>query len=164
MDMKRLFYTADLCDTFTDELMLVHGDFKAFGQVSYFHGPLRTVKCFEDNSKVRELLSQDGNGAVIIVDGGASANCALVGDRLVQLALDNDWAGIIVNGAIRDSRAINNMPMSVKALHTSPVKSIKRNQGIIDCKVTINGTVISSDDYAYADEDGILISSRSLIT
>ena len=153
--------TADLSDQFPD-LQYCEPVFQRFGGNPAFGGPIRTVKCFEDNSMVRQMLSQPGEGAVLVVDGGGSKRCAMLGDMLAQMGVDNDWAGVIMNGMIRDSADINQMPIGVRALGTFPLKSQKENIGKIDIPVKFAGVVFKPGHYLYADEDGIIVSEGEL--
>lgn len=126
-------------------------------------GQVVTLKAYEDNSYVRALLSEDGKGKVLVVDGGGSRRCALVGDQIAQLAIDNQWGGLIIYGCIRDSQAINQMDIAIKAIGTCPLKSVKRNVGVIKEDLVIEGTIIKENQFVYSDADGILFSDRKLI-
>lgn len=156
------FSTADLSDMH-DGVEVLEPIFRSFGTRRCWHGPVSTVKVFEDNSLVRQALEEPGRGRVLVVDGGGSLRCALVGDVLAQLAVDNGWAGLLVYGCIRDSRAIDALPIGIKALQTHPRKSVKRGQGERDLAVTFAGQEIRAWDFVYADEDGVLISPRALL-
>ena len=155
--------TADLCDQYADQIDYLQLDLIDFGTKESFSGRTVTVKVYEDNSYVRKLLEENGKGKVLIIDGGGSKRCALVGDNLAQLAIDNQWEGIIVYGCIRDSKEINTMPVGIKAMGTCPLKSIKRNVGIIKEQLIIEGTKINDDQYVYADSDGVIFSKDQLI-
>ena len=157
------FATADLWDQYANQLTYLDLDFNYYGQKNHFHGEIVTLKVFEDNTLVRELLSQNGKGKVLVVDGGGSKRCALVGDNIAQLAIDNGWEGILIYGAIRDAAVINTMDISILALGTSPVKSIKRNTGIAAEPLLINGIRIIEGNCLYADLDGVLFSEENLI-
>ncbi len=158
-----MFTTADLWDAHNESLICVDPIFNHFGNKKVFSGKITTLKLFEDNSLVRKQLESDGKGKVLIIDGGASLRCALVGDQLAALAIQNNWNGIIINGSIRDSHLINSMDIGIRALNTSPVKSIKRNIGEIDIPVKFGGVTFISHDYIYVDLDGILMSKRNLV-
>lgn len=138
-------------------------NFSFFGNKKKFSGKIATLKLFKDNSLVRKQLESHGEGKVLVIDGGASLRCALVGDQLAVLAIQNNWEGIVVNGCRRDSHLINSMEIGIKALNTSPVKSLKRNIGEIDFPVTFGGVSLLADDYIYIDLNGILTSSQNLI-
>jgi len=136
--------------------------FGDFGGALDFAGPISTVKCHEDNSLVRSALEEPGEGRVLVVDGGGSDRCALLGDNLAQLAIDNEWAGIVVYGCIRDSAEIAEMPVGVKALATHPKKSHKQNIGERDVAVRFAGVSFAPGAWLYADLDGIVVSDEAL--
>ena len=154
--------TADLCDAHEDKLSVLAPMFASYGGRPSFGGPISTLKIFEDNSFVRKAVESAGNGRVLVIDGGASMRCALVGDQLAELAVKNGWAGIVVYGCIRDSKAIGEMDLGVFALGTHPKKTVKRNVGEGDVPVTFGGVTFNSGEFLYADEDGVLVSSKSL--
>ncbi len=156
------FKTADLYDDFADQLTIATPGFQRYGEQVAYSGPIATVKVHEDNVLVKQALSEPGSGHVLVVDGGGSMRCALVGDLLAQLAIDNDWAGLIIYGCIRDSRDINTMPVGVRALGTHPAKSVKRGAGTRGEPVTFAGVTFTPGHYVYCDEDGIVTSPREL--
>ncbi len=127
-----------------------------------FHGPIRTVKAFEDNTFVRQAVVEKVDGAVLIIDGGGSCRCAMLGDILAQKAVDNGWVGAIIFGLIRDSAEIGQMPFGVKAMGTIPLRSVKEGLGKADIPVKFAGVTFSPGSYVYADEDGILVSESPL--
>lgn len=149
--------TADLYDERGDELKSVSLQFQNIGGITGFTGPVRTVRCFQDNALVRQTLSSPGDGSVLVIDGGGSLETALVGDVIATLAVDNGWAGIIVNGAIRDRVALGTLPFGVKALGSNPAKSTKTGAGEIDVPVEIGGVVFEPGATVWCDEDGILV-------
>lgn len=156
--------TTDLCDAHQQKIKVAEPiGFKCFGTQHSFFGRIATVKCFEDNSFVRKQLETNGQGRVLVVDGAGSMRCALLGDMLADLAIKNGWSGVIVNGCIRDSAAINEMAIGVKALNTMPLKSEKRNEGEIDVAVAFAGITFVPGQWVYADEDGIIVSAEMLI-
>lgn len=155
--------TADLCDEHIEKLQVVEPVFRDFGAISTFEGEIHTLKVFEDNTLVRSVLEQDGMGKVLVVDGGGSLRCALVGDNLAALAIKNNWRGIVVYGCIRDARPIGEMKVGVKALNTNPTKSIKRNEGQQNIPVRFAGVDFKPGQYLYADQDGIVVSEFQLI-
>jgi regulator of ribonuclease activity A len=152
--------TADLCDQ-DDEARVAEPMFRDFGKRIAFSGPIATVKVFEDNVLVRQELEEEGRGRVLVVDGGGSKRCALLGDRLAGLARDNGWAGVIVYGCIRDSAEIAEIDVGVKALATHPRKSIKRGEGVRDVAVTFAGVTFSPGEIVHADADGIVVTVAS---
>jgi regulator of ribonuclease activity A len=156
------YKTADLSDSHLDA-QIATPLFYDFGQRPDFFGRTVTVKVFEDNTMVRATLVEAGNGRVLVIDGGGSLQCALVGGNLAQLAVTNGWTGIVVNGCIRDSEEIGRLSIGVKALATHPRKSKKGTHlGARDCSVTFAGVTFRSGQWLYADLDGILISVASL--
>jgi len=128
-----------------------------------FSGKINTLESFEDNSFVRKQLESNGKGKVLVVDGGASLRCALVGDKLAELAITNKWEGIIVNGCIRDNYLINQMDIVITAINISPVKSIKRNIGKMNIPVNFSGVTFIPGQFVYSDNYGVLISKKSLL-
>lgn len=156
------FKTADLCDDFSDTIQVATPMFQSFGGNSRFSGSIQTVKIFEDNVLVRNMLSEKSNGDVLVVDGGGSLRCALLGDMLAEMGYKNGWSGVIVYGCIRDSIDINNMSIGVRALQTNPLKSIKKGWGDKNIPVTFAGVTFNPDDFLYADEDGIILSKQAL--
>lgn len=153
------FSTADLYDEHESGARVLLPGFVNYGGRRTFHGAVATLKVHEDNSLVRAALEQPGAGRVLVVDGGGSMRCALVGDKLAELGRDNGWAGVIVFGCIRDSTEIARMDFGVQALGTNPRKSVKRGDGQKDIPVTFHGVTFSPGDHAYADDDGILVGS-----
>ena len=154
--------TADLWDKHEGGPQVCEPIFNDYGGRCSFHGPVRTLKCFEDNALVRQMLGQPGDGAVLVVDAGGSRRCAMLGDQLAQLAVENSWSGVVMYGLIRDSEAIGTMALGVKALGTIPVKSVKRGEGQIDVPVRFAGVIFNPGHWLYADADGILVSDESL--
>lgn len=157
------FLTADLCDEFSDRLQILAPGYASFGGHARFAGRIATLKVFEDNSRVREMLSEPGEGRVLVVDGGGSRRCALVGDQLGALAVRNGWAGIVVYGCIRDSVALGLLPLGVRALATHPLKSVKNGVGERELTVTFDGATFRPGDWLYADEDGVITSPDPLL-
>ncbi len=160
------FKTPDLCDEHEADigrtLRIVAPMFKCYGKRAAFSGQIVTLKLFEDNSLVRTAFGEDGRGKVLVIDGGGSLRCALVGDQLAILAQKNGWEGVVVYGCIRDSGDINGIDIGVRALDTHPQKSIKKNVGDRDIAVTFGGVTFNPGEYLYADEDGVLVSSKPL--
>ncbi len=155
---------ADLCDEFIDEIQIAEPIFRSFGGREAFGGEVAVVKVFEDNVLVKERLkSEDGRGRVLVVDGGGSKGCALMGDRVATLARDNGWAGLIIYGCIRDSVEVAEIPIGVWALDTRPNKSNKEGKGDLDVQVSFAGVSINTGDYVYADADGLIVAERDLL-
>jgi regulator of ribonuclease activity A len=153
--------TTDLSDA-NPHVPALEPIFSDFGGRLSFHGPAHTLKLHEDNSLVRAALEQPGDGKVLVVDGGGSERCALLGDQLAALGVENGWAGVIVYGCIRDSEAIMEMDIGVKALSTHPKKSEKRGIGLEGIPVSFAGVTIRPGDMVYADSDGILVSPEPI--
>lgn len=133
-----------------------------FGGVTRFSGRASTVQCFENNPHVRAALSEPGKGRVLVVDGGGSMRCALLGDMLAACGAENGWAGIVINGCVRDAEDLAKTPIGIKALATHPLKSSKRDAGARDVPVTFGSATITPGDFIYADLDGILVSPEPL--
>ncbi len=154
--------TADLVDEYANEIQSCELQFRCFGTRIRFFGRISTVLCFEDNSKVREALSVDSEGGVLVVDGHGSLRTALLGDQLAELGRGHGWSGVVVHGAIRDSAVIDRLDFGVKALGTNPRKSVKAGKGQIDTTVAFGGVVFQPGHWLYSDEDGILVAPRRL--
>lgn len=155
--------TADLCDANEGRIQVVAPMFRSFGGRTAFGGPIATLKVFEDNTLVRSALEGAGEGRVLVVDGGGSLRCALVGDQLALLGVNNGWAGVIVYGCIRDAKAIGQMDIGAFALATLPLKSVKRGVGERDIPVSFGGVSFVPGQYVYADEDGVIVSATALL-
>lgn len=151
--------TTDICDSLGEEARAAYPGFTNYGARTIFSGPISTVKCHEDNSLVRKSLEGPGQGRVLVVDGGGSMRCALLGDMLATLGNNNGWAGIIVNGCIRDSAEIASIDIGVQARATHPKKSLKRGEGQQDVAVHFAGIEFRPGEYLYADDDGIVVTS-----
>lgn len=149
--------TAELYDELEEGIQSLPIPFRSFGLRRAFDGPIRTVRCFEDNALVKQVLSAPGDGAVLVVDGGASLERALMGDMIAELAVENGWTGVVINGAIRDSVAIDGLDLGVKALGTNPRKSTKLATGEVDVDLEFGGVVFRVGAHLYSDEDGILV-------
>ncbi len=155
--------TTDLCDNHPEKARIAEPiGFKDYGGTKLFNGKIETVKCFEDNSFVRKALEQNGEGKVLVVDGGGSMRCALLGDMLGELGVKNKWNGIIVYGCIRDSAAMATLALGVKALNVIPLKSNKRNEGQQNITVHFAGVDFTPGEFVYCDEDGIIVSKEEL--
>ncbi|MCF8258518.1 MAG: ribonuclease E activity regulator RraA [Flavobacteriales bacterium] len=155
--------TADLCDKHIDRLQVLDPMLTDFGGFGLFEGEIHTLKVFEDNSLVRTALEKDGTGKVLVIDGGGSFRCALVGDQLAALAVEHNWRGMIVYGCVRDIRMMMEMELGIKALASTPVKSIKRNEGQENITVRFGGVDFIPGHYLYADEDGVVVAECPLI-
>jgi len=161
------FTTCDICDAHEDKLAgrgltVLPPVFTAYGGRLKFAGPATTLKVFEDNALVRATLETPGNGHVLVIDGGGSRRCALVGGNLAQLAERNGWAGIVVDGCIRDSEEINACAIGVRALATHPQRSIKKGDGERNVRARIAGVAVDPGNWIYADADGVLVAAEKL--
>ena len=157
------FKTADLCDEYPDSLQICEPVFSSFGGRTRFFGQISTIKCFEDNSLVREAVAEPGEGRVLVVDAGGSRRCAMLGDLLAAKAAAKGWSGVLMYGLIRDSADIAGMELGVKALGTYPLKSVKKGIGERDIVVRFAGVTFVPGEYLYADEDGIVCSEAALL-
>ncbi|MBD8495622.1 ribonuclease E activity regulator RraA [Pseudomonas syringae] len=156
------YITPDLCDAYPDAVTALEPMFSNFGGRDSFGGQIVTVKCFEDNSRVKELVGQDGRGKVLVVDGGGSLRCALLGDLLAGQAASNGWEGVLVYGCIRDVDIIAQTELGVQALASHPMRSVRRNVGDVDVPVTFAGVTFHPGHYLYADNNGVIISATAL--
>ncbi|HET9033719.1 MAG TPA: ribonuclease E activity regulator RraA [Dokdonella sp.] len=155
--------TPDLCDTFPNQIKTADPIFRSYGGRDFFGGQIATIKCFEDNSKVREVVKTPGHGKVLVVDGGGSLRRALLGDQLAQQAVSNGWEGILINGCLRDVQIIATLDIGVQALASHPMKTEKRGLGDIDQPVTFAGLTFEPGAWLYADANGIIISEQRLV-
>jgi regulator of ribonuclease activity A len=156
------FTTADLCDEFPSAVRIADPVFRHFGGVSRFAGEIETVRVFEDNALVGEVLETAGKDRVLVVDGGGSFRTALVGGRLAGLARSNGWAGLVINGCVRDSAEIRDILLGVQALNTSPMRSGKSGQGERGKTVSFAGITFRPGDFLYSDEDGLIVAEKRL--
>jgi len=154
--------TTDLCDAHEGKVRVAAPIFRSFGGQSAFHGRIATLKLFEDNGLVRKTLDTPGDGRVLVIDGGGSMRCALLGDQLAALAVKNGWAGVVAWGCIRDSKAIGEMALGVFALATHPQKTLKKNLGDAEIPVSFAGITFVPGEWLYADEDGLIVSASAL--
>ncbi len=157
------FATTDLCDEHSGELQIAEPMLHNFGGHRRFSGPVVTLKVFEDNTLVRETLEKPGAGKVLVVDGGGSMRCALLGDQIADLAVNNGWAGVVIYGCLRDSADIAGMPLGVRALQTHPLKSVKRGEGQRDIPVRFAGVTFVPGHILYSDDDGMVLSEKPLV-
>lgn len=156
------FATADLIDAYGGELQSCELQFRQFGGRRSFHGAVRTIKTLEDNALIKQLLAEPGNGAVLVVDGGGSLKTALMGDLIAASALKNNWAAVILWGAVRDVVALGKIDLGIKAQGSNPRKSAKTGAGAIDLPVSFGGVTFTPGSWVYSDDDGIVVASRSL--
>jgi regulator of ribonuclease activity A len=149
--------TADLVDEIGPDVRSCDTQFRQFGGRSQFAGPITTVKCFQDNALLKSVLSQPGNGGVLVIDGDGSLHSALVGDVIAGLGVDNYWSGLIINGAVRDAATLRTLDIGIKALGTNPRKSTKTGEGQRDVAVEFGGVTFTPGEIAYSDDDGIVV-------
>ena len=163
------FVTCDLLDDHPDlDIQVLYPSidgkfFKSYGDVKSFGGEAVTVKCFEDNSRVKELLATDGQGKVLVVDGGSSMRCALMGDMIAESAVKYGWSGVIINGCVRDVDAIASLNLGVHALAAIPQKSNRKGVGETNITIQIGNITIQPGDYIYADNNGMIVSKTKLV-
>jgi len=157
------FKTTDLCDEFSSELAICKQEFQSYGGKQAFSGPISTVKVLEDNVLVKQSLETIPKGHVLVVDGGGSNNCALLGDRLAGIAVNRGLAGIIVYGCVRDTADLAHMDVGVLALRSNPLKSKKAGKGDTDIAVSFGEVEWKPGNYVYVDEDGVIVSERALV-
>jgi regulator of ribonuclease activity A len=149
--------TADLVDDIGEGVRSCDTQFRQFGGRTEFAGPISTVRCFQDNALLKSVLSEPGDGRVLVIDGGGSLHAALVGDVIAELARTSGWAGLIVNGAVRDAATLRTLQIGIKALGTNPRKSSKTGAGERDVIITLGGVEFRPGEIAFSDDDGIVV-------
>ncbi len=154
--------TADICDEFPEKVSVCEPLFTSYGSLARFSGPISTVKVYEDNVLVREALEDLPAGTVLVVDGGGSKRCALLGDKLASIAASRNLAGIIVNGCVRDSAELSGIEVGILALATHPLRSGKAGSGERDVPVEFSGVTWTTGHHAYTDEDGVVLTAERL--
>jgi regulator of ribonuclease activity A len=150
----------DICDQFSDRIAIAEPLFRDFGRRLVFDGEIVTVKCFEDNSLVKEQVGKDGTGKVLVVDGGGSLRCALLGDMLAARACENGWQGIVIYGCVRDVEILDTIDLGVKALAAYPVRSNKRGEGQLNIAVRFAGVEFLPGGFVFADRNGVVVSGE----
>ena len=154
--------TPDLCDQYPELVRVVEPMLSNFGGREQFCGQITTIKCFEDNSLVKQLVGTSGEGRVIVVDAGGSLRRACLGDMLAEQAASNGWAGLIIYGCIRDVDQIRATDIGIQALGVHPMKTDKKGVGELNIPVTFGGVTFAPKDYVYADNNGIILSAEPL--
>ncbi len=154
--------TSELCDLYAEQVDVVEPIFSSFGGVSNFYGKVTTVKCFESNGLIAEVLEENGEGRVLIIDGGGAVRRGLIDAELAQLAVDNGWEGIIVYGAVRQIQQLENLDIGIHALAPIPVSADESSAGESDIPVNFGGVTFFPEDYIYADLTGIILSQEPL--
>ena len=157
------FTTPDLCDAYPQLVQVVEPLFREYGAQTTFSGRIETLKVFEDNALVRQVLETAGEGRVLVVDGDGSLRCALLGGRLAHLAYSNGWSGVLINGAVRDISELSQVAIGVRALNSVPARSGKTGKGQRGRAVTFAGVTFDPTGFLYADSDGILVAKRDLL-
>ncbi|MBF4256233.1 ribonuclease E activity regulator RraA [Vibrio anguillarum] len=156
------YNTSALCDIYLDQVDVVEPMFSNFGGSASFAGQLTTIKCFEDNGLIREVLEQDGLGRVLLIDGGGSLRRALIDAELAALAEENEWEGIVVYGCVREVDELEEMSIGIQALASIPVGASNQGIGEVDVPVNFGGVTFLPGDYLYADNTGIILSPEPL--
>ena len=154
--------TSELCDLYAEQVDVVEPIFSSFGGVSHFYGKVTTVKCFESNGLIAEVLEENGEGRVLVIDGGGAVRRGLIDAELAQLAVDNGWEGIIVYGAVRQIQQLENLDIGIHALAPIPVSADESVAGESDVPVNFGGVTFFPEDYIYADLTGIILSQEPL--
>ena len=154
--------TSELCDLYAEQVDVVEPIFSSFGGVSNFYGKVTTVKCFESNGLIAEVLEENGEGRVLVIDGGGAVRRGLIDAELAQLAVDNGWEGIVVYGAVRQIQQLENLDIGIHALAPIPVSADESVAGESDVPVNFGGVTFFPEDYIYADLTGIILSQEPL--
>ncbi|WP_188036442.1 ribonuclease E activity regulator RraA [Pseudomonas sp. EZ-C24] len=156
------YVTPDLCDANPDLVQVLEPMFSNFGGRDSFGGQIVTIKCFEDNSLVKAQAELDGHGKVLVVDGGGSLRCALLGDMIAAKAAQNGWEGLVIYGCVRDVDVLVQTNVGVQALAAHPLKTDKRGLGDLNVVVTFAGVTFRPGEYVYADNNGVIVSPQPL--
>lgn len=155
--------TSDLFDKYREQARIALPLFRDFGGRRRFKGVVSTVRCYEDNSKVREVANSPGKGRVLVVDGGGSQRCALMGDVVAGEAVANQWEGVVIFGCVRDVEALAKLDIGIKAMAATPRGPHKLGAGYVDVPIEIAGLVCAPGDILFADADGILLLDAKLL-
>ena len=156
------YNTSALCDIYLDQVDVVEPIFSNFGGRASFCGQVTTIKCFEDNALIREILEQNGLGRILLIDGGGSLRKALMDAEIASLAEDNEWEGVIVYGCVREVDELEDMNLGIQALASIPIGATSQGVGELDIPVNFGGVSFLPEDYLYADNTGIILSSEPL--
>lgn len=157
------FKTTDLYDEHLEQLQVAAPIFRDFGGRTKFHGQIVTLKALEDNTYLKATFETDGHGKVLVVDSAGSMRAAMMGDVMAALGATNGWEGVIINGCIRDSADVARVDIGVKALGTTPRKTVKRDQGVRDIPLRFADVIFNPGEWLYADEDGIVLAREALL-
>lgn len=151
-------YTADICDKYNNQVQVLDPFYNSYGGVSMCHGEIYTIELFEDNTALVELLRDtQGENRVCVVDVKGNY-CAVVGENLMKFAYANHWAGIVINGYVRDTHETSQIPVGLFALGTYPHKSTKKAKANQEIDLTFGGVLFKMGATLYADNDGIIVS------
>lgn len=168
MNAHPAFATCDLCDAHKNDasgqFRVLPPLFQSYGALPRFCGPVVTVKCFEDNTPVKAAVESEGRNRVLVVDGGASLRRALLGGNLGAAAARNGWAGVVIDGCVRDVAELAACQIGIRALATMPLPTERRADGQTNVPVLVQGVWVRPGDWLYADEDGMVVSDRNLLT
>lgn len=156
------YNTSALCDIYLEQVDVVEPMFSNFGGCASFAGQVTTVKCFEDNGLIREILEQDGLGRILLIDGGGSLRRALIDAELASLAEENEWEGIVVYGCVREVDELEDMSIGIQAIASIPVGAVAQGVGEVDIPVNFGGVTFLPEDYLYADNTGVILSQEPL--
>ncbi|WP_406668090.1 ribonuclease E activity regulator RraA [Gallaecimonas sp. GXIMD1310] len=156
------YNTSALCDTYIDMVDVVDPIFANYGGRSSYAGQISTVKCFEDNALIREMLEEDGSGRVLLIDGGGSLRRALIDAELAELAVANQWQGLLINGAVREVDVLEALDIGIHALAAIPVGADDAGHGETDVPVNFGGVTFLPEDWLYADSTGVVLSPEQL--
>ncbi|CAM3733492.1 ribonuclease E activity regulator RraA [Vibrio sp. Of14-4] len=156
------YNTSALCDIYSEQVDVLEPMFSNFGGSASFAGQITTVKCFEDNGLIREVLEQDGLGRILLIDGGGSLRRALIDAELASIAEENEWEGILVYGCVREVDELEDMSLGIQALASIPVGATSQGVGEVDVAVNFGGVTFLPEDYLYADNTGVIISQERL--
>jgi len=157
------YVTPDLCDQYPELVRVFEPIFTNYGGKTSFGGEVVTIKCYEDNSLVKEQAGTDGRGKVLVVDGGGSLRKALLGDMIAENAVKNNWEGIIIFGCIRDVDAISALDLGVQAINSIPLKTEKRGIGDLNIQLQFAGVTVQPGEFIYADNNGVIVANKSLV-
>ncbi|MCW8329614.1 ribonuclease E activity regulator RraA [Photobacterium sp. SDRW27] len=156
------YNTSELCDIYLDQVDVVEPMFSSYGGRSSFGGQVTTIKCFEDNGLIRDVLQQSGVGRVLLIDGGGSLRRALVDAEVAQLAASNEWEGLIVYGCVRHVDDLDELEVGIQAMASIPVGADQQGIGEVDIAVNFGGVTFLPEDHIYADSTGVILSPEPL--
>ncbi len=156
------YNTSELCDLYFDQVDVLEPMMSTYGGRHSFGGQITTIKCFEDNGLIRQLLEQEGNGRVLLVDGGGSLRRALIDGEIASLAAENGWEGMVIYGAVRDVDLLDELDIGIQALVSIPVGADGECIGNIDVPVNFGGVTFLPEDHLYADNTGVIISADAI--